>query len=65
MPTQRQIYKIRIVRCGVDAYWYFDKIGEEFFVIKERDSTGFMKYRIICNPDYDSHHISLLDAEVI
>ena len=62
MPTQRQIYKIRIINSDGIHYWYNNKIGMEFFVVKE---MAFRRYRVISNPDYDRHHISLLDAEVI
>lgn len=39
--------KIKIIKCEDKNSWYYEKIGEEFFVLKESENMGYLVKRNI------------------
>jgi hypothetical protein len=57
--------KIKITRSTKDSYWYKDKIGEEFKVIKviEYHFENFKGFQVVHKDN--EYYVDLEDAEVL
>lgn len=53
--------KIRIIKAGMDTYWYADKIGEVFDVLGQVDEWGYA----VDHGGNGTYMVDYEDAEVI
>jgi len=63
MPN-REIYKIRITKCDVPAYWYSDYINTEHYAV-HHSRDGIPYYRIINNPDLNGCVVKVRNVIVL
>ena len=62
MPN-REIYRIQIVSCGNNNYWYSEFIGALFYAVVEYNDK--VRFKIINNHDYNTYTVDYDDVRVV
>jgi len=62
--ANKEIYKVKIIKCVKKTWWYSDLIGEEYYVVEDMNIFGEIKL-IPIKFKNDGRYINFNDAEVL